>query len=67
MYILNRNIYQIVTFKCELLFFICISIYFSIKGIRKYVIKRLYITYVAQVNDLVSSNDYNFYDEGTRG
>ena len=31
-----------VSFKCELLFSICMSIYFSIIDIRKYVIKRLY-------------------------
>ena len=31
-----------VSFKCELLFSICMSIYFSIIDIRKYVIKILY-------------------------
>ena len=46
--------------KCELLFSICMSIYFSIIDIRKYVIKRLYITSVTQVHGLVISNDYNY-------
>ena len=40
-------------------FSICMSIYFNIIDIRKYVIKRLYITSVTQVHGLVSSNDYN--------
>ena len=35
------NTYQIVSFKCELLFSICMSIYFSIIDIRKYVIKKI--------------------------
>ena len=35
------------------------SIYFNIIGIRKYVIKRLYITSVTQFNELVISNDCN--------
>ena len=48
-----------VSFKCELLFSICISIYFSIIDIRKYVIERLYITSVTQVHGLVISNAYN--------
>ena len=34
----------------KLLFSICISIYFSITRIRKYVIKRFFITSVPQVN-----------------
>ena len=33
-----------VSFKCKLLFSIFMSIYFSIIDIRKYVIKRLYLT-----------------------
>ena len=37
----NRNIYWIVSFKWELLFFIYMSIYFNIIGIRKYVIKKV--------------------------
>ena len=36
------------------------SIYFNIIGIRKYVIKRLYITSVTQFHGLVISNDYNY-------
>ena len=48
------------SFKCELLFSICMSIYFSSIGIRKYVIKRLYIASVTQVNGLVISNDFNY-------
>ena len=36
------------------------SIYFNIIGIRKYVIKRLYITYVAQFQGLVISSDCNY-------
>ena len=36
------------------------SIYFNIIGIRKYVIKRLYITSVTQFLGLVISNDYNY-------
>ena len=35
------------------------SIYFDIIGIRKYVIKRLYITSVAQFHELVIGNDCN--------
>ena len=37
----NRNIYQFVSSKCELLFSICMSIYFSIIGIREYVIIKI--------------------------
>ena len=40
-FIFYRNIYLIVSFKCELLFSFCISIYFSILDIRKYVIKKI--------------------------
>ena len=43
------------SFKCELLFSICMSIYFSIIDIRKYVIKRLYITSVNKSMDLLSA------------
>ena len=35
------------------------SIVFNIIGIRKYVIKRLYITSVTQFHELVISNDCN--------
>ena len=55
--IFNRNIYEIVSFKWELLFSIYMSIYFNIIGIKKYVIKRLYITSVTQFHWLVISND----------
>ena len=41
--------------KCELLCSICMFIYFSIIDIRKYMIKRLYITSVTQVHDLLSA------------
>ena len=58
--IFNRNIYQIVSFKCEVLLSIYMSIYLSIIGIRKYVIKRLYITTVTQFHGLVISSDYNY-------
>ena len=40
-------------------FSIYMSIYFNVIGIRKYVIKRLYITSATQFNGLVISNDYN--------
>ena len=46
----------------ELLFSICISIYFNIICMRKYVIKRLLITSVTQVHGLIINNDYNSYD-----
>ena len=40
------------------MFSICISIYFSIIGIRKYVIIILYVTSVALVHRLFISNEY---------
>ena len=42
----------------KLLFYICITIHFSIICIRKYAKKRLFITSVTQVHGLVNSNDY---------
>ena len=47
------------SFKRELLFSKKMSIYFNIIGIRKYVIKRLYITSVTQFHELVINNDCN--------
>ena len=45
----------------ELLFSICMFICSSIKGIKKYLIKkRLYITSVTHVHGLVISNDYKY-------
>ena len=43
----------------KLLFCICISIYFSIIRIRKFVIKCKFITAVTQVHVIVIRNDYN--------
>ena len=48
------------SFKCELLFSIYMPTYFSVIGIRKYVVKRLYLTYVTQFHGLDISNDYNY-------
>ena len=52
------------SFKCELLFSIFMSIYFSIIDIRKYVIKKIINTRtsVTQVHGLVFSNDNNNLD-----
>ena len=58
-FIFNRNIIKLFHLNVKLLFSICISLYFSIMRIRKYVIKILFITSVAQVHGLVITNDYN--------
>ena len=46
---------KLINLNVKLLFSICISLYFSIIRIRKYVIKRVFITSVTQVNALVIS------------